>query len=257
MGCDEVRRWISPYLDSELDPHTNFEIAQHLESCAECRQAFEAERELETSLAASLIAGPQTQAAWDRAVRHLGARPVWQLRRWQVAVAAAGLAVVLVGGWRAGVVAGQDLVRSAVRNHQQYLANRMALDVQSGSPEIVEAFFHDKLPFRVQCPRDLTHQGIRLIGARLCHLKRVPVAYLLYHVDNRPVSVFLLDEEGLGRFRQEAQRLGRPRAPGRYQLGHATVVTARLAHGAICAVGEEVPRTTLERLVVAHAPESA
>lgn len=254
MRCDEIRRWISPYLDSELDPHTSFEIAQHLETCVACRQAFEAERRLETSLASSLTPDPGTQAAWDRAVRHVGARPAWRLRRWQAAVAAAGLVLALAGGWRGWLVAHQDLVRSAIRNHQQYLANRMALDVQSSSPEIVEAFFHEKLPFRVQCPRDLTSQGIRLIGARLCHLKRVPVAYLLYHVENRPVSVFLLDEAGLAQFRQAERTLGTPGAPGRYAESGASVITVRLPRGAICAVGE-VPRATLERLVVAHTPE--
>jgi len=255
MSCDEIRRWISPYLDSELDPHTNFEIAQHLESCAECREVFEAECQLETSLAASLAPDPPTQAAWDRAVRRTVAPPVWRSPRWQVAAAALGLLLALAGGWRVGVVARQDLVRSAIRNHQQYLANRMTLDVQSSSPEIIEAFFQEKLPFRVQCPRDLTSQGVRLIGARLCHLKRVPVAYLLYHVENRPVSVFLLDEEGLVQFQQAVRTLGTPSAPGDYQLGRAAVVTARLAQGAICAVGE-VPRATLERLVAAHTPEA-
>lgn len=254
MQCNEVRRWISPYLDSELDPHTSFEIAQHLEACAECRQMFEDERRLETSLASSLTPDSGTQAAWDRAIRHVGAHPAWRLRRWQAAVAVAGLVVALAaGGWRGWIVAQQDLVHSAIRNHQEYLANRIALDVQSGSPEIIEAFFQEKLPFRVRCPRDFASQGVRLIGARLCHLKRVPVAYLLYHVDNRPVSVFLLDEEGLAQFHQAARTLGSPNAPEGVAVSQTSVVTVRLSHGAICAVGE-VPRASLERLVVAHTP---
>ncbi|MBI2248209.1 MAG: hypothetical protein HYU65_09770, partial [Armatimonadetes bacterium] len=223
-------------------------------SCAACREVFEAERRLEAALAAALAPDSQTQAAWDRAVRHTVAPPAWRSPRWQAAVAAAGLALALAGGWRGWIVARQDLVRSAAQNHQQYLANQMTLDVQSSSPEIVEAFFSEKLPFRVQCPRDFANQGIRLIGARLCHLKRVPVAYLLYHVENRPVSVFLLDEEGLVQFQQAVRTLGTPSAPGGYQLGRTAVVTARLAQGAICAVGE-VPQTTLKRLVVAHARE--
>jgi len=255
MRCDEIRRWISPYLDSELDPHTNFEIAQHLEVCPECQGVFEAERRLESALSESLKAGADTEVAWDRAIHRMLATPIWGLRRWQVAVAAMGLVLALVGGWRGWVVARQDLVRSAARNHQLYVANRLTLDMQSSSPEIIEAFFSEKLPFRVQCPRDLTSQGIRLIGARLCHLKRVPVAYLLYHVENRPVSVFLLDEEGLAQFQQAAHTLGTPSAPGHYEVSGASVVMMRLPQGAICAVGD-VPRATLERLVVAHTQEN-
>jgi len=255
MQCDEIRRWISPHLDSELDPHTNFEIAQHLDGCAACRQAFEAERQLETSVAASLSSDPQTEAAWDQAVHRAIAGSRSRPRRWQLAVAAVALFVGLVGGWRGWTMARQDLVRTALRNHQEYLANRMTLDVQSGAPQTAEAFFVNKLPFPVRCPRNLTDQGIRLIGARLCHLNHVPVAYILYHVDSRPISVFLLDADSLGQFRQAAETLGHPDAPRGYRVGRSVIVTARSALGVICAVGE-VPQATLERIVDSYASES-
>jgi len=150
-------------------------------------------------------------------------------------------------------MARQDFVRSALRNHQEYLANRMTLDVQSSSPEAAEAFFVNKLPFPVRCPRHLGDQGIRLIGARLCHLKQVPVAYLLYHVDSRPISVFLLDTDDLGQFRQAAA-LGPPDSPRGYRFGRSGVVTVRSAHGVVCAVGE-VPQAALERIVASYASE--
>jgi anti-sigma factor RsiW len=254
MSCDEIRRWISPYLDSELDSHTNFEIAQHLEACAACRQVFEAERQLEASVAASLTTDPHAQAAWDRAVGRALSGGAVKPRRWQLAVAAAALLVGLVGGWRGWVVAHQDLVRAAFHNHQTYLANRMTLDVQSSSPEAAEAFFVNKLLFPVRCPRNLGDQGIRLIGARLCHLKQVPVAYLLYHVDSRPISVFLLDADDLGRFRQAAA-LDPQDSPRGYRLGRSGIVTVRSAHGVVCAVGE-VPQAALERIVVSYASGS-
>lgn len=252
MRCEEVRRWISPYLDSEVDPHTNFEIAQHLEVCAGCQQVFEAERQLETALASSLPTDPETQAAWEQAVHHAIPIGVWKPRQWQVAVAAVSLALVVLGGWQGWVIANQDLVRSAVSNHRAYVANRLTLDVPSNTPEAVEAFFAGKLPFSVQCPRDLSQQEIQLVGARLCHLKRVPVAHLLYHVGNQPVSLFLVDEEGLARFRQQASLLGTPGSPRAYRIGSATVVTSQSSDGVICAVGE-VPQSMLEQLVLAYA----
>jgi len=129
----------------------------------------------------------------------------------------------------------------------------MTLDVQSSSPEAAEAFFVNKLPFPVRCPRHLGDQGIRLIGARLCHLKQVPVAYLLYHVDSRPISVFLLDTDDLGQFWQAAA-LGPPDSPQGYRFGRSGVVTVRSAHGVVCAVGE-VPQAALERIVASYAFE--
>lgn len=252
MRCEEVRRWISPYLDSEPDPHTNFEIAQHLESCAECRQVFEAERQLEAAVSSSLETDPQTQAAWDRAAHRVLAGGLLRPRRWQVAVATAAGLLLLVGGWRAGVVARQDLVRSAVHNHQTYLANRMSLDVQTSSPQIIETFFEQKLPFPVQCPRTLASQSVQLVGARLCHLKQVPVAYLLYHVDHEPVSVFLLDEASLAKFSQPLENsVGSMSA---FQLDGATVVAARSSRGVVCAVGR-IPRDRIAPLVAAYLAE--
>jgi predicted anti-sigma-YlaC factor YlaD len=35
MLCKKIRNFVSPYLDSELDSHTNMEIGEHLENCSE------------------------------------------------------------------------------------------------------------------------------------------------------------------------------------------------------------------------------
>ena len=36
MRCHEARKFLGPYLDSELDTRTSQEIELHLESCPQC-----------------------------------------------------------------------------------------------------------------------------------------------------------------------------------------------------------------------------
>lgn len=44
MNCREARRWMSPYLDSELEGGKTFEISEHLRECPDCAERFEQER---------------------------------------------------------------------------------------------------------------------------------------------------------------------------------------------------------------------
>jgi hypothetical protein len=43
MSCEQCRQRWSPYLDSELDAGTTFEVSEHLRTCAACRDRFERE----------------------------------------------------------------------------------------------------------------------------------------------------------------------------------------------------------------------
>lgn len=47
MNCREVRRWLSPYLDSELGKTKTFEVSEHLRLCAACATRFERERRVD------------------------------------------------------------------------------------------------------------------------------------------------------------------------------------------------------------------
>jgi predicted anti-sigma-YlaC factor YlaD len=54
MNCQECRKWWSPYLDSELDAHTTFQVAEHLRACPSCRERFEREAYFEDWLRTKL-----------------------------------------------------------------------------------------------------------------------------------------------------------------------------------------------------------
>ena len=43
MNCKEARRWMSPYIDSELGKTKTFEISEHLRYCPACAERFAAD----------------------------------------------------------------------------------------------------------------------------------------------------------------------------------------------------------------------
>jgi anti-sigma factor RsiW len=69
MKCDEVQALHNPYLDSELDAKTTFEIQRHLKSCPDCARLFAEARHLDTRIASALNQGPRTAALWEQIER--------------------------------------------------------------------------------------------------------------------------------------------------------------------------------------------
>lgn len=112
MNCQQARKWISPYLDSELDPSTTFEVSQHLERCQACRARFEQEVQAEQLIAERLRDCPQYidwAALHDRVFSPGGGRgAIFKLFRPRWALAAAACVAFLIigfGDWSRPILA--------------------------------------------------------------------------------------------------------------------------------------------------------
>ena len=68
MKCEDVIHFVGPYLDSELDPTTTFQIQAHLSQCSMCRTRFEREHELECRINQSLqrTIGLDDEVRWNQ-----------------------------------------------------------------------------------------------------------------------------------------------------------------------------------------------
>jgi hypothetical protein len=71
MPCKECRRWWSPYLDSELDASTTFEVSEHLRTCHACRERFEREEFVENWLRDRLRREQMPAGLWLDLCRHI------------------------------------------------------------------------------------------------------------------------------------------------------------------------------------------
>ncbi len=108
MRCQEARKWISPYLDSELDPTKTFEVSQHLESCAPCRARFEKESRADGLIGAALRR-EESFVDWPAIERQIltPARRIIPIKPKWLLAAAACIAFVLIslGNWPGSTVA--------------------------------------------------------------------------------------------------------------------------------------------------------
>ncbi|MCG8403868.1 MAG: zf-HC2 domain-containing protein [Phycisphaerales bacterium] len=98
MNCKDVRKWMSPYMDSELDPTKIFEISEHLRSCPKCKARFERERGIDDLIRSRLERDRMPSDLWMRISRKVS-MPFWlrQLTRPSGIAAAVCLALLIFG----------------------------------------------------------------------------------------------------------------------------------------------------------------
>lgn len=109
MKCHDARRWISPYIDSELDPTKTFELSQHLEDCEACKTRFDREA-LADGLIAKSLQRQESFVDWSAIEKEILAPPRRRIPlrpKWLLA-AAASIAFLLVslGDWSGPTLAG-------------------------------------------------------------------------------------------------------------------------------------------------------
>lgn len=103
MKCQDARRRMSAYLDSELDGETTFELNEHLQVCTACAERFAAEHRADLAMIRHLRSGAMPQGMRDsiraRVLAAKGHAPFPARRRlpggWGLAAAAAVLVVSL------------------------------------------------------------------------------------------------------------------------------------------------------------------
>ncbi|MEW6307190.1 MAG: anti-sigma factor [Verrucomicrobiota bacterium] len=247
MRCHEARGMCGPYLDSELDVKSSFEVEQHLEHCPDCARYFAAEKQAEERLSAALRAGEKTDALWQQVAAQISAPRARNggLSRKRLALTALAAIAAIAFLWLREPKL--DLAVAVARDHAEFVAGdlkpQFALqppaEIMDQAGGRLDAAAFDKLPVT---------QEFRVEGKRLCHLSGVPVAWALARMGDQPVSVIVLRWEEVGRFPQFRQRLesGHPvvcSRAGRFQFA-ARIVGDHV----VCAVAE-MSRARLEDLV--------
>ncbi len=98
MNCHEARKWMSPYLDSELGQTKTFEISEHLQQCVSCGTRFDAERRVDAMMCERLELEPMPDELWDKlkAIPEAGGAFRWRLWGSRLALAAAVVLATIV-----------------------------------------------------------------------------------------------------------------------------------------------------------------
>ncbi len=201
MDCTELERSIDAFLDGEFDARERSEFEAHLAGCPRCGALVASQSRVRASIRARLREAMTPPSAAGRAPAALRARiaealasrrrPLWRRALAPVPVAtlaacAAGALLVLVS--HHGNAA---LVDEAVRKHHRGLPLEVtAAAVGEGS---IPSWFADKLDFKPLPPHFRAH-GVRVVGARLSHLREWPAAYFRYQLPRGQAGLFIVDD---------------------------------------------------------------
>lgn len=102
MNCPDTTRLLNPYVDGELDLSAALAIEEHLESCARCRASFESLQAVRAAIGreCEFKAAPESlRLSLEAGIAGEGARSAASLLRSPLAVAAPGIAALLLVGW--------------------------------------------------------------------------------------------------------------------------------------------------------------
>lgn len=98
MNCQETRKWMSPYLDSELGATKTFEVGAHLSECPRCKSRFESEGKVDELIRSHLQQEEMPPDLWEGICRSVS-EPLWirRLRSPRTIALAACLALAVIG----------------------------------------------------------------------------------------------------------------------------------------------------------------
>lgn len=213
MECKQIEGSLTAVVDGGAPPAEAARVARHLESCPACRQA----RQMQSHARAVLRArAPQLSVVAPPGLRTriiASARPeAAAILSWQGRLSAFAAAAILV------LVLGAALVPIVTERSTVVLAAQMALDhlkcfmidgYGDGAPiskAEAEATIAREYGWSVSVPASAAAEGVELMAVRHCLYGDGMAAHLLYRVQGKAVSLFIMP--GLVRPAAELRVLG-------------------------------------------------
>jgi hypothetical protein len=184
-----IEQYLSADVDGALSPAERQEVSAHLAGCADCRQLQDEERGLKLILRERIPITPAPAdlrrkiiAAMDREdvqeVAHLprfSRRPLWIGSAAALAIAAAILVIILIGGLGQPTNSSFDAaVRDYLNSEQKFTSNPQLNSLPELASELVADFGYPYI-------WDFSPMGLSLAGARSEHLASgATVVYSLF-----------------------------------------------------------------------------
>jgi anti-sigma factor RsiW len=173
----------------------------HLEQCVACQEFFAAEKELSEALRKSAPREGASSTLRERVLSRIAEeqekakRPIrWSFLRRRSVISVLALfllaGLIFAGLWLRSrhTQESEQLASILVDDHARYQS--ATTEVTSSEPEVINAWFRDRVRFSVQPPR---LPDSSLVGGRLCNLQGHPAALVIYRKPQNLISLFVLD----------------------------------------------------------------
>ena len=277
---DDYRDKTLRYLDDDLHGKELAEFRSHLEACADCRTALEAEQALSRLLHRSrplYLAPVSLRSRVSAAVmQHYASKPtqagiflgaIHELEkvlidpvRRVLSIRALALVVLLLGFLFVLIpsalhqVRAASYVETAVATHRSYLDGGRPLTLRTGSPELVTAWFTDKVPFQFRLPNAQSAPNgplsYRLTGASLVNYRGNPAALVIYEKEGQAISLLVASSKSAVVAGGDEVRFGTLTFHYRTDYGFKVITWSN--HGLSYALVSSVSGSARESCLVCH-----
>lgn len=200
MDCTEVKNNIYAFMDGELDDQTSQTVKDHISVCPLCSLELEQEKKIDSLIKNSI---PKEKASYElkeTILNRIARYEEKRIHRFVLPVLKPALigitGVVLIFISFSLLNKSFPVYSEAVGEHIQFLQGKIPIDISSNKPSEVNKWLQAKLDFKVMTP-DLSSQGVKLQGARVCDIKCKKTAYLMYAKNEHNLSVFMFDAKSL------------------------------------------------------------
>ena len=222
MDCRDVRPHLLEYQRGHIDQELRRSIRAHLESCAACGRAEEAERVLTDLLEQRLPQHPAPLALKRRLAAQWpspASKPSWWSRWGRALLPAAAVAVVLLvaipwyyeGTGRREGPGTAGMVGEAVNDYLRLLSSQHPLDIESGGIHQVKPWFEGRLDFAPVISFE-GDQEFPLKGGAVGYFLDRKAAVLVYGRRLHTVTLFVFRAEGLPWPTRDLQPMGQAQA---------------------------------------------
>lgn len=195
--CASIDRFVTPYIDGELNAAERDTLERHLERCPSCHSRVAAERAVHDLLRTRKMtlngecASAALKARCAQAC-HLHASR-WKTRF--VPYAAAAALVLIAGGAALYVATGNSqrvLAAELTADHVKCFALNAVLRTHE-SADVVRGAMLSGFDWPIAfSDDDLARSGLEVVGSRPCLYGEGKTAHLMFRYRGRPVSLFML-----------------------------------------------------------------
>jgi anti-sigma factor RsiW len=237
-SCREIDPLFAPYIDGAATPDERAIVDAHLRACPKCRHQTALQAAVRETVRTRLCRPCAPEALRERclAAAQAHAGPFATLRRTLTTLSIAALVVLTAGG---------VLLYSLTGLSPTVLAAQLTLDHvtcfavhDSFAPvdaRASEAQYSRAYGQQIRLPQT-TIAGLQLVGVRRCYCGEGAAAHIMYRLNGRPVSLYMIPDATHSRATSDV-------------FGHDAVIWSK--HGTTYVLVSREDRATLEQLAFA------